>query len=47
MFLILLGLIFLLGTMNVLSSGTVAVLWPLLLIVAGLAKMNSHKCKCC
>jgi len=42
---ILIGLTFLLGQMNVLTAGFVAVAWPVLLIIIGIVKMA--KCKCC
>jgi len=42
---ILIGLAFLLQTLNMMSAGAVAVIWPVLLIVIGAVKMM--KCKCC
>lgn len=39
------GLVFLLGTLGVMSMGTVNVVWPIIVIVAGLTKMGG--CKCC
>jgi len=41
----LIGLVILLGGMNVLTPGFVSFVWPLLLIVIGVTKMI--KCKCC
>ncbi len=40
---VLFGLAFLLQALNVLDAGTVAVVWPIIVIVLGLSKM----CKCC
>jgi len=39
---ILFGLTFLLGDWNVLTWGSVNVIWPILVILAGLAKMRHH-----
>lgn len=41
----LIGLVFLLGQMNILTAGAVNIIWPLLLIVIGVKKM--FKCQCC
>jgi len=41
----LIGLVFLLGQMNVLTAGAVSLIWPIILIVIGVSKMMS--CKCC
>jgi len=46
-FLILLGLIFLLGNLGVISDATVGIIWPILLILFGLGKIMGMKCKCC
>ncbi len=43
----LIGLVFLLGQLNVLSAGFVNLSWPVLLLAVGLTKMFSPKCKCC
>jgi|GEM_PF-1052090 len=45
----LIGLVFLLGALGVLTSGVVAIIWPVLLLVAGLTKLSSKRgmCKCC
>ena len=40
----LIGLVILLGQMNVLTAGAVNFIWPLLLIVIGVAKMMKYKC---
>jgi hypothetical protein len=44
---VLIGLDFLLGALGVFSAGTVAVIWPILLIVGAGTKMFARKCKCC
>jgi len=41
----LIGLVFLLGQMNILTVGAVNIIWPLLLVVIGVKKMM--KCSCC
>lgn len=41
------GLLFLLGAMEIFSETTVGFVWPVLVIIAGLFKMTSNKCKCC
>ena len=46
-FIALIGLTFLLGALNVLSSRAVEITWPILLILLGLKKMFSGMCKCC
>ena len=47
MFLILLGLIFLLNSLGVLSNATTGIIWPIVLILIGLQKIMGMKCKCC
>ncbi len=47
MLIALIGLVFLLGAFNVLSSRAVEITWPILLILLGLKKMFSGMCKCC
>lgn len=42
---ILIGLTFLLGAFGVISPMMVAVVWPVLLIIAGVTKLGG--CKCC
>jgi hypothetical protein len=42
---ILIGLAFLLGRLNILTSEAVAMIWPVLIIVIGVTKLM--KCKCC
>lgn len=44
---VLLGLTFLLGNMGTINAGTVNLIWPVLVIIAGGMKLFSHKCKCC
>ena len=41
----LIGLVLLLGQLNILTAGAVGIIWPVLLIVIGVVKMV--KCKCC
>jgi len=42
---ILIGLTFLLFQLNILTAAAAGIIWPVLLIVVGAAKMM--KCKCC
>ena len=42
-----LGLVFLLGNLNVLTDSFVGIVWPLLVMGAGLTKLNEDRCKCC
>jgi hypothetical protein len=44
---LLIGLTFLLGTLNVIGEHTVALVWPVLLILIGLKKTLGGMCKCC
>ncbi len=46
-FAVLFGLTFLLGTMSVISDMAVSYIWPIIVILAGLTKMSSNRCKCC
>ena len=41
------GLTFLLGNLNILTQAAVTMVWPLLVMAAGLTKMMEYKCKCC
>jgi hypothetical protein len=43
---VLLGLTFLLGTMDVFSALVVGYIWPILLILIGLQKIFGGMCKC-
>ncbi len=45
--LLLLGLDFLLGTLNVFTNDFVQLTWPILLILIAVAMMMKEKCKCC
>ncbi|MDO8655313.1 MAG: hypothetical protein Q7R48_02745 [bacterium] len=44
---VLFGLLFLLGEMNVVAASTVNLGWPILIILAGLVKLSKGMCKCC
>jgi hypothetical protein len=44
---VLFGLTFLLGALNVLTVSAVSIIWPILVILAGLKKMMGKSCKCC
>ena len=46
-YVILFGVVFLLGALDMLSRHTVDIAWPSIVILAGLTKMCSHLCKCC
>lgn len=46
-FIVLLGVLFLLGAMDVIAAHTVSVVWPVIVILAGLQKLMGHNCKCC
>lgn len=41
------GLVFLLGALDVLNAATVAILWPIVVLVGGAAMLFGKKCKCC
>ncbi|MES2203338.1 MAG: DUF5668 domain-containing protein [Patescibacteria group bacterium] len=41
------GLTFLLGNLDVLSAQTVNIIWPSLIILAGLSKIAGRMCGCC
>ena len=43
----LIALAFLLKALGVMTSESVAILWPLFLLIAGLTKLSSGMCKCC
>ena len=47
MLVVLFGVLFLLGSLNVLTMQMVNISWPILVIVAGGMKMMGSKCKCC
>ena len=44
---VLVGVTFLLGNWNILTWNAVNTIWPILVIVGGLTKLTSNKCKCC
>ena len=44
---VLIGLAFLLQALGIIGSMLVAFLWPVFLIIAGLAKLGSRGCRCC
>lgn len=44
---VLFGLTFLLEAFGSLSAGTVSVIWPILVILAGILKMTGRSCGCC
>jgi len=44
---VLFGALFLLGSFDIVSAGTVNMVWPILVILAGGMKMMEGKCKCC
>ena len=44
---ILIGIVFLLGTLQILTPMAVAIIWPILLIIIGVVKLGGKKCKCC
>jgi hypothetical protein len=46
-FIVLLGLSFLLTALHVYSAGVNSIIWPILVILAGLQKMFSRNCSCC
>jgi len=43
----LIGLLFLLGHFEVIGANIVSMSWPIVLMLAGLQKAFQHKCKCC
>lgn len=47
LFIVLIGLAFLLGNLGYLSAKVVGIAWPILLGLIGLQKMLGGKCKCC
>jgi hypothetical protein len=44
---ILIGLTFLLGGLGILTWRGVDIIWPILLIIGGFAKLAGRKCNCC
>ena len=47
LFLVLLGLIFLLNSLGIMRDSTASFLWPLLVLLAGLGVLMKGCCKCC
>jgi uncharacterized membrane protein len=47
MYIILIGLIFLLNGLGILSGIATGILWPIVLILIGLQKIVGRKCPCC
>jgi predicted membrane protein len=41
------GSLFLLGSLNILTGAVVSFTWPIILIIMGLTKLMGSKCKCC
>ncbi len=44
---VLFGLVFLLQALDVLGSGIVMIVWPIIVMLAGLMKLMESKCTCC
>ncbi len=44
---ILFGLLFLLGSWNIVSASMVTMGWPIIIILIGLTKLMKAKCGCC
>lgn len=44
---ILFGLTFLLGALNVIGQNVVNIVWPILVMLGGLKCLCAGKCKCC
>jgi len=47
LFIILIGLVFLLGALGTISITIANILWPIFLILLGITKWTGHSCKCC
>jgi len=41
------GLVFLLGALDLMNMATVNMIWPVIVILAGLKKLAVGMCKCC
>ena len=41
------GAVFLLGALNVLTMNAVNIIWPIIVIAAGLMKLMKRMCTCC
>ena len=46
-FVVAFGLTFLLRALGVLEPGIANIIWPVIVIAAGVAKLGSRFCKCC
>ncbi len=46
-FIVLFGLVFLLGALDVLAPKTVSIIWPIFVMLGGLKCMMKGSCKCC
>jgi len=46
-FIVLFGLLFLLEAVNVITPTATNILWPIIVIAAGLQKLFEQKCSCC
>lgn len=44
---VLFGVLFLLGSLNVVTPDLVGTVWPIIVILGGLSKLMSGSCKCC
>ncbi|MBI2888458.1 MAG: hypothetical protein HYY10_00880 [Candidatus Liptonbacteria bacterium] len=44
---VLFGLTFLLGNLNILTQQFVSIAWPVIICLAGLMKLTGGGCKCC
>ncbi len=44
---VLIGLAFLLRALDIVDGDVIAIVWPILLIIAGLGKLSGRKCACC
>ena len=44
---IVLGVVFLLAALNILTMAFVNIIWPIIIIIAGFMKLGGNKCSCC
>jgi hypothetical protein len=44
---VLIGVIFLLGNLDIISSKIIGIIWPIFIILAGIKIMAKRMCKCC
>jgi hypothetical protein len=47
LFILLIGITFLLGALGVITEHTVSLIWPVFVILLGLKKLAGGMCKCC